>query len=229
MPNAFNLEWNGSNIGDITPYLISLNAPLPGKIGSKLTFKVNNEITTCYAFLYKNDVPLIIDEIKPIFGLKKIGRHKCILNKKRLLIAKIEHEDENVFNNMEHKYDIKEIQNIIVFRYIMGLISRGSFIWYRNETELISYKDVTISFEKKSSNITKLLLNKWFNKNINNVSSTMLRLSNNSKVMSTKTFSQRNSLIVLRIKKIVNSINPKYIYVCNDILTRMNNLILNVL
>jgi hypothetical protein len=159
-----NLSWDGSDLGDITSRFVDIRSPTPGMLGAELRLKTGGKIITCLAWRYKNDIPLILDELKPLFGLNKIGRHKCTIQKRKVLLARLVHKAENGVSEGEGlNYSLDSIREHIVFRHFFGVITRGEFLWYREGEGVSSYKDVTIRFTTKSSAISTRSLKKWFN------------------------------------------------------------------
>ena len=164
---SLTLSWDGSDLGDITEAFVTILKPRPNTIGSVLTLNTDQGTVKCLAWKYSTDVPLIIDELKPLLGLPKIGRHKCIIEGVKLLIAQRVHRKENIAEPEDGDGD--SIRNYILFRYFFGVITRGPFLWHRPEVGVISYKESTISFNKESSTISEANVKKWFGGDRNNI------------------------------------------------------------
>jgi len=228
---ALKLKWDGTDIGDISEYFISIEEPEIDKVGSKLTLKVDKQKIICLAWKYKNIVPLLVDELKPIFGLPKIGRHKCIIQDTPLLIAKYIDSEENIFEPKLYQFNQEQIEETIIFRYIIGLISNGNCLWYRQEEGVISYKDITIAIEKKSSKISETNIKKWFDSEREKVKPALVRLLNKSSVLKLVSPKAENKLIKiqqllrLELEKIIKKIDKNYLFLCVSIMSRIQNVL----
>src|SRR5438067_12449762 len=106
------LKWDGSDLGDISDFYLEIWEPDIGFIGSRLNLNTDKGPAQVLAWKYKDDIPLIIDELKPIFGLRKIGRHKCTIHRVKLLIAEYVEQGENSTSGEGH--DINLIREHIV-------------------------------------------------------------------------------------------------------------------
>ena len=215
---VLDLLWDGSDLGDISKYYINIIKPIIGTVGAKLTLRIRKSNITCYAWKYKDDIPLIIDELKPIFGLIKIGRHKCIIEGVKLLIARIVDIEENITCGELKDCDV--IRQHLAFRYLLGVITRGEFLWYRPTHGLTSYKDCGITFVKESSSISISNINKWFDGERNNIISTikiLLKSTQSNEV----SFIRIVQAIRIKIDAIIRKINQEYIYICSGFMSRV--------
>jgi len=225
------LKWDGSDLGDITPYFVSLDDPDNEKIGSKLVLKINNKEITCLSWIYKNSIPLLIDELKPIFGIPKIGRHKCTINNIVMLIGQQKYKNENVFVKDIHLYSLSQMEELITLRYIFGVIYRGDNFWFRPFTGLMLYYDYIIDFDRKSSLISKTTLKKHFDSNPENIKFAMIRLLKKS-IVSNKIDSDHElyyvrilQLLRMAMEAVIIRIDRNLIWINTLILSRIQNLI----
>lgn len=155
------MNWDGSYIGQIENIIKSY------EIIDKYV-KVNFENVSAYAFKYENKIPLIADEIKPLFGLVKIGRHHALWGTKDVLLCKIEGVEMSVDTSSD--IQIEEIQRSYVFRLVLGFSSYGDDILrvrkYRSGVKTVtSYIESEYTYEPKHkycSKITKSVISKWF-------------------------------------------------------------------
>lgn len=168
------LSWDGSDLGDITYAYIKIRKPAAGRVGAVLTLQTKAGRVKCLAWSYKNDIPLVIDELKPILGLAKIGRHKCVIDGTKLLLAQRLDPAENAAAKEDGDGD--SVRYYILFRYFFGVITRGSFLWHRPSVGVISYKECTVSFTRQSSTISEANVKKWFGGNRNNVITAVRKL-----------------------------------------------------
>ncbi len=226
-----NLIWDGSHLGDISEYFVSIEEPEKGKIGSILTLKDKNKLIVCYAWLYSDKIPLLIDELKPIFGLPKIGRHSCIIQDTKILIAKREHIRENLFDPKFNPHSMSELQELIILRYILGIVTINDNFWYRPKVGLILYRDITIDFDKKSTKISDKKIEKYFDNERSNMALTMERILKKSCVAleanpkSPTHLTRIQQLIRIKIEETVRRIDPDMIHIVVNILNRIQNLL----
>lgn len=212
------LLWDGSDLDDITKYYIDISKPKTGTVGAKLTLKTRKGHITCYAWKYRDDIPLVVDELKPLFGLNKIGRHKCIIHGVKLLLAQIVEDNENETDgNMK---EIILIREHVVFRYLFGVITRGNFLWLRPSQGITSYKESTITFTRESSNISICNINKWFDEDRYTVISTIKDLL--LKIGKEETsFIRIIQFLRMKIDETIKRVNPELIFICNGFMSRI--------
>lgn len=219
------LVWDGSDLGDITKYYIDIKPAREDTSGSILKLKTKHSIEKCFAWKYGNDLPLIVDELKPIFGLNKIGRHKCSIEGVKMIIAKRVDKEENILKKGEGSID--QIRECIVFRHLFGIITSGDSLWYRPSEGVISFKELTIDLNKNTSKINKTKINKWFDSDYDLVTETVIRLlkRSNSEDYSLIKLTQ---LIRSRINKVINKINPEMSPIASCFMTRVQTYLSHV-
>lgn len=160
---------------------------------------------------FKNSIPLIIDEFKPIFGLPKIGRHRLdyldftsVLLNRELGVEKPADDKED--------YDVFKTR---VFRWIVGLptmfvskdmISRK----YQGITEIISNKDENVDFSRPDPPFVKGLAvteDLW---NVETAVSAML--------YGYSLATLKDSLI-----DVISRIDPSMVWISNGIVNRLSS------
>lgn len=212
------LVWDGSDLGDITKYYIDIKPAREGTSGSILKLRIKHSVEKCFAWKYGNDLPLIVDELKPIFGLNKIGRHKCSIEGVKMIIAKKVDKEENILKKGEGNID--QIRECIVFRHLFGIITSGDSLWYRPSEGVISFKELTIDLNKNTSQINKTKINKWFDGDYDLVTETVITLlkKSNSEDYSLVKLTQ---LIRSKISKVINRINSEMSPIASCFMTRV--------
>jgi hypothetical protein len=227
------LKWDGSDLGDITDYFVSLEEPDQEKIGSKLVLNINGKEITCLSWKYKDNTPILVDELKPIFGIPKIGRHKCIINNIEMLIAQRKYKNENIFIKDIHLYSLNQMEEIITLRFILGVIYRGDNFWFRPLCGIMLYYDNIIDFDRSTSLISKSTLKKHFDSNPENIKLAMIRLLKKSivanKIDIDNEFYYIRILQLLRmeIEKVIKRVDPDFIWINTLIISRIQNLIVD--
>lgn len=121
--------WDGSHIGNIEKLLYR-------EFEGKLYF--NNGEIGLISF-YKDAIPLIMDEMKPLFGLKKIGRHVCIYKKKRVMLSQY-HADMQPGELTDR---------IALYRYVFALPRLNKSSLRNIGGESTSIKETKIDYTKK--------------------------------------------------------------------------------
>lgn len=173
------LTWDGTDItniiSDMTIYECKNN---------KITYWILRKLDsvtgiyndqTCIVRSCKNTTSCLIDELKPIFGLKKLGTHWCKINNRfKLLIKPVTNKDGyiqeelklNLCNFPIRKLLKLQIQEIFVFRELLGVTCtyESSIILREGANQIypMSFYEPNMSL-----NDTKILpckiLEKWFN------------------------------------------------------------------
>jgi hypothetical protein len=168
--NMEKITWDNSYIGEI-------DSLVSDEISEKKYLIVSlryNEYTTEKAILYEFEsfVPLICEDFKDIFNLRKNGKHIVKYKSKHMIMIKYKLQtnlkDYMKMNSFEIKdlpdYIKKDIQKFIVFRYIFCLknINETSFdIVYEafNPPFIINNLENDLNYKVK---VTRRLINDWF-------------------------------------------------------------------
>jgi hypothetical protein len=225
------LDWDGSDLGDITEYYVKVSKPAPGKVGSKLVLLIDGKKVTCFAWKYKDDVPLLIDEMKPLFGLAKLGRHKCEIDGIKLLLGRIVRVSENLVNYDVDRYDSALLEEVFIFRFIFGIISSGECIWYRKGEGVISFKEITISFESKASRLSNVIIKNRFRDDNSRLGKAMLRLLLKSEKKGSpisdgeKRFRRITQLLRIKMDTIARRVSREYVWIGSHVQSRIQILV----
>lgn len=172
-------KWDGSNIGNID-HLIKQHEIIEDRI--VLTF-INGE--KAFVNRYDNAIPLIADELKPIFGLTKIGRHQCTIAaegpigiKRQAIISQIigkeypfstskEMSKENILNTPDVQC---YLQKSYLYRWALGFTRNSdSALWVRTYnsgvTVITSYREIKVDYENEKVQGAKMSaksVKSWF-------------------------------------------------------------------
>lgn len=163
--------WDGSDIGFIDPYIRKWK---PYK-GQTLLFLHGGFKAYANRLDEKSgSISLIADELKPLFGLKKLGRHKCLIGDNPAIITKIEGQ-ESIFTTEKGENNpklIPYVQKCYVYRWALGLSSNvDSSLWIRSYTSgvsiVTSYLEIKYMYpeekdKKQISRIPDVAVKKWF-------------------------------------------------------------------
>lgn len=190
--SVLNLKWDGSDLGDITKHIISYENERTDIIGS---INIKEKIIKFRIYQYENDIPLIVDELKKVFGITKNGRHKAIIAGQNVILCRSFLVDKDSryksgeINLLEVKetlgkhffkeHLVKDIKKCFVFRLILGLTKtteESVSITFRptglltagtcRETKIITpYEDK----KTDQARIYKSVMKEWFNNSYDEV------------------------------------------------------------
>ena len=170
-------KWDGTNVTDIIS-----QSDIYGATYNKKHYWVirytdpnTNMISeeTCMMRTCKNSLSCLIDELKPTFGLQKIGTNWCVYKGKIKILYKNLCTPENYIKEEStlDKYDIKDhlfrmqVQEIYTFRELLGITrSYDSSIIVRKSRDgvyPVSYYEPNMMMEDKKV-IPFSVLEKWF-------------------------------------------------------------------
>jgi hypothetical protein len=206
------LDWNGSWLGTYTDSIVI-------KTVKAYPFSI------CYIYIEglmetgtwvakhqsKSAYPCIIDEIKTVFGMVKIGTHSITI-KGKLYIIYNTMGPPMLLSNIQYSVtpEMKlQVQDTFVFRMIVGLncnfessicIVGGVPTSYRNRIDVNSDDGGAIS---------NLMLNKWFTDSMRDSIKRMI-------APSSRTWTARQ-----RIQAVINRIDPQLIWIDNVIFDQM--------
>lgn len=157
------IPWNGSDIGDIT-HIVIREQVFEKRI--LLTF-FNGE--KAHITGKTDSISLIIDELKPVFGLDKVGRCLCTYRGQKGMLHRCNSREYSL-ENVDFSIPVKEIQKVFMFRWFLGLT--GNFQrcilikkYKSGITRVTSYLDSKYDFMKETprgSDIPKTVMKKWF-------------------------------------------------------------------
>lgn len=219
--------WDGSDIGPIDGCIYSCQKSDHDHILHLWTKnpKGQPKLIPVKILKYKNEIPIIIDECKPLFGLKKVGKHKAMIKDIQVVIVRYQGDIslKRYLNDMlltpekTGKYFIEEIRKVFVFRWLMCLnnnwentieVRTGSGINYP-----ISCRENTFNYDASSlsTRIPKTIMNIWFDG-----SEDMIDII-------TQSFLKDKDLSVLRfeIQKIINKFDKQLISWNNSIFDKI--------
>lgn len=142
-------KWDGSHLGNHNHNIIK----------STLTFNdiyyfhlvINSQET--YAIYYRSDslFPCIVDELKPLFNLIKLGTHSICIDQKQFILIKVPMIDNAIIVEMnmkqlDRKFShgfIESLRHVLIFRNLLGLSCsmKSIHIRFENEWLPVSFRD----------------------------------------------------------------------------------------
>ncbi len=166
----------------------------------------------------KNKYPCVIDEIKPLFRLHKIGTHSIRIHSKLYIIYNIRANIPLLLKYYipERMDDIfrRRIQDMFVFRMIVGLdCNCESSIIMINDVPSSLRNKLDIDSDDKKLTISTSMYNKWF---VDEISDSISRFM-------TKNY--REERLREDIRKIIKRIDTELMWMDNYIYARMNRVV----
>lgn len=237
------LKWDGSYLG-IYPGTIIL-AKTKTTHGCYMKLQITDIVENkpidiyCLARLIKNFFPAIIDELKTIFRLPKLGTHTLHIDKGLYLIVKVPLskgiiiEDRTLneipINPRNNLLFCQQVQEILCFRDLLALpasYERSIHVRYVEPYPPypLSFHENGMDFtEHKKPIISKHLMKKWFGET--SVSTVLLRLLRIS-VEDLYNFHEILAKYRKDIEETINRVNKDSIWCSTFILSRLSNRLL---
>lgn len=176
-----NFIWDGSDIGNIDENIYDCKEIEKDHVltlwgtNNKGEFKLVN----VKILKYKNEIPIIVDECKPLFGLKKVGKHKAMLKNTPILLIRYQGDVslQRYFRDMSLTPKkagapfVNEMRKLFIFRWFMCLVNNfENTIEVRTGTSInhpISCKENMFNYDSTSfsTRIPKNIIKKWFDDN----------------------------------------------------------------
>ena len=219
-------KWDGSNITD---FINNENTIIEEGVNEKkIYWKITNGNFTeiCLIRSSTNTLPCLIDELKEVFGLEKIGTHWFKFKSKNMILLKLIREKDYILEelSLDQLGFIKEleddVQKIFIFREILGMSKNfEKSIILRNKgfyIRPISFYDPNMKPNCGGKVIPDTILNKWF-KNTN-LDEAVLKLFEIDKL-------ENITFVLLKLKtkleKICLRVDPNSITSMDEILSRI--------
>lgn len=218
--------WDGSNVTD---FIEDDHTILEEGVYEKKKYWIisnRGEKEVCLVRSATSSLPCLIDEIKPIFGLEKIGTHWFKFKGKIMILIRLEREQDSVLeeltlNEFGYNKDLEyEIQKIFVFRELLGISkSYEKSIILRNKKffiKPISFYEPNMCPANCSKVIPDSVLEKWF-KGVN-IDQIVLKLIG---VNSIENMNIVLSEIKSKMDQIVLRVDPNAVMHLDEIISRI--------
>ena len=225
-----NLQWDGTDVGNIDSCVMSITKTEYEEdeyiLGLwSLNSKNQRVITRAKLLKYRDEVPLIADECKPLFGIKKVGKHKATLCGYEVILVRYQGDislkkylqDRNLKPEKTGVYFIEEMRKIFAFRWIMCLNNNfENTIEVRTEGTTchpISCKENTFSYHatENATRIPKTIIKNWFEDNDDLSEKYIIDMLKDKDI----------SMIRIQIQKIIMKFNKQLIGWNNSIFDKM--------
>lgn len=226
-------EWNGSEVTELIKNSIIEEAVYNKTIYWRVIH--NEKEQYCMVRSMSNGIlPCLIDEIKPIFDLEKIGTHWTKYNNKKLLLLKV---NVNVTGSIIYDLHLDifpfneklchEVQKIFAFRNLLGMSKsyETSIILRKINKYIVPISYYEPNMEPSSEGkIPNTVLDKWFkNISIEEVVKNMLKIKDLKEIA--------NILHAFRSKleKVVKRCDNSSITFVDEIISRIGSCLQHIL
>lgn len=165
------IVWNGSFLGEFSKDAIQFKE-IRGK-DRYWTLNLGTPIT-CRVKQIPSSFPTLIDELKPVFGLPKLGTHQIRIESKNYLLIKcpepgVTEVPLNQFIPGSSQYILfrRQIQELLAFRDVLAVSSTYESslrvrLQPRRPPVPMSYREPKMAFDASRSIISSRLHRRWF-------------------------------------------------------------------
>jgi len=154
--------WDGSHLGNL---MISSWRYHRGHV----VVQLGMEEAICNRF--DSSISLIADELKPIFGLPKLGRHRGLWADREVILTRLETQEEDSLDCfIDETVMLDEaleegVRRAYAFRWILGMPSNWtSSLWLRGNA-IYSYREVRTSYDSddpRGATLPQKCITRWF-------------------------------------------------------------------
>ena len=173
--------WDGSHLGKIEDRDIVSKTSGPRPF-STLTFRFQEQTYQCWVKRISTLQATLIDELKPLFGLAKLGTHSIFVKSRLYLLVRPftgPHCQLDEIRFSPSRSFREQVQLIFAFRHVLALsCSFESSIQVRSVYGLsypISFRDGTMNFWSTRPILPGTILKKWFKYDHESIRETLLR------------------------------------------------------
>lgn len=221
-------NWDGSNVTNFIENVIIQE----GKYNKRKYWKIikGDDYEICLVKTSPNTFPCLIDELKPVFNLEKIGTHWFKFKSKTMILLRLINKDNTVLEELTldkiklsldkikfNKYLQHEVQKIFIFRELLGMTANfEKSIILRNKglyIKPISFNDTNMAPYSEGKVIPETIIKKWFNDG--DLNEAVLKMFGSENI----------NLVLLKLKsdleKICLRVNKDLIINIDEILTRI--------
>lgn len=227
-------KWDGSYLGQVERKDIEWE--LKTKRGKYFKIKIDGNDITCQFKTSKTALPCIIDELKPLFGLEKLGTHYVKINTTKYILIRTKlfvdmggiEEDYGLNELVKNKevFDedfIKKVQKIYIFRNILNVSStfdRSIRVRFDENEKMypLSFTEIKMEPDKRKP-LSAVCIRRWFDKDetlYKTILSDMLNITGETSILSfrnemDKVFSRVSTDSVAYKNSILRNIQDKLI------------------
>ena len=214
-------KWDGSSLGSHRYNIIESSAIIDNIKYAHI--KLNNEET--YAIYYRSDslFPCIIDELKPLFGLIKLGTHSILIESKQFILVKVPTSSGSIItevsvDKLDNKMSTKfqdMLKQVFIFRNLMGLSSSLKAIHIRFDKEWLPTSYLDHGYRSGRSSLNNNIITKYFGDSFKVYTRGYLKIQHGRQLSSS--LSNWRSSIDLIVKRI----DIGHIWISGNVINRM--------
>lgn len=219
-------KWDGSDVTELVKESLIEEGSYEKNTYWKLTHK--DILEYCIVRQSGTTIPCLIDELKPIFNMHKIGTHWIRYRGKKLILLRLIVKDEIIIQDItldkiKFRQSLShEVQKIFVFRELLGLSrSWESSIILRERNHFMrpmSFYEPNMTPASEEKVIPNTVLEKWFkNTSLDDVVKKLLKVEKLEDIP--KTIHNLRT----KMETVVNRVNKDEITHIDEILKRINN------
>ena len=169
-------KWDGSSLGKHDSHIIVAKRDYDNKHYWKLSIDCHQAY--CIARMSRDRLPCLIDELKPVFSLPKLGTHSISIQGKKYVITKAEVEGSQPLEELtldelckSDRFEMteslrKQVCQVLAFReifsitgtYESGIVMRMTGKGYYP----VSFRECSTQMGNDLSVISNRLMEKWF-------------------------------------------------------------------
>jgi hypothetical protein len=208
-------KWDGTYIGKIDDSVMEINLAKPMNY-----FYLRYNSINQWVSYHKSDseLPCIIDELAPIFGIPKIGTHSAEFQGRLVIIynTPIVYNDVTKYKKSEMTFEFRrQIQDVISFRLFMGLgMNWPSSIIVRDNIPCSYNNKIKTKGEPLVTKISRSVTLSWF---VDDIIDSKIRMG--------ITEEEDNIALQEQITTVIYRINRQLIWFENYIIDSINRLI----
>ena len=253
--NFIELPWNGSYLGAYTKDVILSKWIIEQTNYYSLILDYNNETGIAYGMMskLKNNFPLIVEDIKHIFGLQARGIHTLKIQNVMYILYYVPFDNNTLLwetplykitiNNdlMTQPLFLEHVRKMWIFCDILALKeTKESSLRVRKYNYIIHTNDICTLLESESvdySILPKTIFNKWFgehvsmnavmNSMITNFSKENLLFSSLEERSTFKTLAEITNNIRTAVEAIILKHDKQYVWYIKFIIERISKLLMN--
>jgi hypothetical protein len=130
------MQWNGTYLGkagESPSFHVQILEKIQGKVGNYWRFKTKDNDIDTYALICYSDThaPCFLDEVKPMFGLRKVGTHYCTYKNSFVILYRVLCRGMTIMEDVpltslkelvsENSRFSCEVCRLILFRYLFSI------------------------------------------------------------------------------------------------------------
>lgn len=211
--------WDGSNLGSIDDFITEEYCQYNLLyVSFRGLYYGTEKLLSAQLYSFSDSTPLVVDELKIMFQLPKVGRHRVLYRGKPAILCQNGTECQlseyrlDFPINDELKY---QIQKCFVFRWLIGLTgnTNSSIRIRKNRTTItcFSYRDTSIEPSKAGSRIPQTVIKEWFDGDNERVSSIITEMINGRSIAE----------IRIHIESIIRRIDAEWVWIISYILDKL--------